>query len=349
MYYRENYVRADELDNEKLLYYVANGYIAGAGDMHGEFYTADDFQLIINSTQGETVGIGIYVNMDTDTRCIKILTVMKDSPAQEAGLKAGDIIIEVDGQSVTDVGYYTAIDLVGGKENTEVEITVLRGSEKITVTATRKKFDTETVYYHRYELDDTIGVIRILEFNETMPKQFKDAMNTLISDGCKSVVFDMRGNTGGTLDSVVEVLDYLLPKGDIVYVTDKNGNVIQKYTSDVSCIDIPMAVLTDGYTASAAELFSCALRDYNKAKLVGTQSYGKGSMQTVFMMQDGTGLRFTTYLYSPPKSPNYDGIGLTPDIIVEPNEELLEKNYFEITDHEDNQLQSACDYLSGKK
>ena len=156
MYYRENYVKADELDNEKLLYYVANGYIEGAGDKHGEFYTADDFQSIINSTQGETVGVGIYVNMDTETRCIKILTVMKDSPAMEAGLKAGDVIIKVDNQSVTEVGYYAGINLVAGKENTPVELTVLRGNEEITVTAIRKKFVTETVYYHKYELDNSI-------------------------------------------------------------------------------------------------------------------------------------------------------------------------------------------------
>lgn len=349
MYYRQHYVKADELDNENLLYYVANGYIAGAGDMHGEFYTANDFQSIMNSTQGETVGVGIYVNMDTETRCIKILTVMKDSPAQKAGLKAGDIIVEIDGQSVTEVGYYTALNLVAGKEGTKVEITVLRGNEKIKVTATREKFVTETVYYHKYELDNSIGVIRILEFNETMPKQFKNALNTLISEGCTSVVFDMRGNTGGTLDSVVEVLDYLLPEGDIVYVTDKNGTVIEKYESGASCIEMPMAVLTDEYTASAAELFSCALRDYEKAKLVGTKSYGKGSMQTIFMMDDGTGLRFTTYLYSPPKSANYDGVGLTPDIEVIPTEEMTQKNYFEITDQEDNQLKAACDYLKGKK
>lgn len=349
MYYRENYVRADELDDDKLLYYVANGYIEGAGDKHGEFYTADDFKTIMNSTQGETVGVGIYVNMDVETRCIKILTVMKDSPAQEAGLKAGDVIIEIDGQSVTDVGYYAGINLVAGEENTEVEITVLRGNEEITVTAIRKKFVTESVYYHRYELDNSVGVIRVLEFNETMPQQFKSALNQLIEDGCKSVVFDMRSNAGGTLDSVVDVLDYLLPEGDIVFVTDKNGNVVEKYTSGASCIEMPMAVLTDEHTASAAELFSCALRDYEKAKLVGTTTYGKGSMQTIFMMSDGTGLRFTTYLYSPPKSENYDGVGLTPDIVVYPTDEMLEKNYFEITDSEDNQLKAACDYLTGKK
>ena len=348
MYYRENYVKADELDNEKLLYYVANGYIEGAGDKHGEFYTADDFQSIINSTQGETVGVGIYVNMDTETRCIKILTVMKDSPAMEAGLKAGDVIIKVDNQSVTEVGYYAGINLVAGKENTPVELTVLRGNEEITVTAIRKKFVTETVYYHKYELDNSIGVIRIMEFNDTMPQQFKSALNQLISEGCTSVVFDMRGNTGGTLDSVVEVLDYLLPKGDIVFVTDKNGNVVEKYESNPSCIEMPMAVLTDEYTASAAELFSCALRDYGKAKLIGTTTYGKGSMQTIFMLTDGTGLRFTTYLYSPPISENYDGIGLTPDIMVYPTDEMLDKNYFEIKDSEDNQLKAACDYLTGK-
>lgn len=345
-WYRAYYVKANEMDNDKITHMVANGFIAGVGDKHGEFYTADDFAALTSQTQGNTVGIGVYVRLDPDTMCIKVLTVMKDSPALDAGVKAGDIITHVDGQSVIELGYYEAINRVAGKEGTNVELTVLRDGQTMTFVATRRRVETETVYFHKHEADPTVGVVRIIEFNNSTPNQFKNAVNTLLNDqGCTSLVFDMRSNPGGTLESVVEMLDFLLPRGDVVYVTDKDGIVLEKYVSDDSCIDVPMAVLTDGNTASAAELFTCALRDYEKAIIVGTTTYGKGSVQSLIELEDGTGLRFTTYLYSPPKSENYDGVGIVPDVIVELDELLIDKNYFEITDAEDNQLKAALDAL----
>ncbi len=346
LYYRTYYVRGDDISNADLTYMVANGYIAGVGDAHGEYYTRDGFSALIGDAEGNSVGIGVYVSMDVETQCVKILTVMKDSPAQTAGIKTGDIVVGIDGASVKEIGYYEALNRVAGKEGTTVELKILRGGEEITLVATRAKFETETVYYHKYALNESIGVIRILEFNNTMPAQFKNAVSSLLADGCTSLVFDMRSNGGGTLDSAVEVLDYLLPEGDIVYTTDKDGNVLQTHRSKAGSIDVPMAVLTDGYTASAAELFTCALRDYEKAIVVGTTTYGKGSMQSVVMLEDGSGLRMTTNLYNPPKSPNYDGVGITPDIEVELDSSLENKNYFEITDAEDNQLERACSALA---
>ncbi|MBQ7907183.1 MAG: S41 family peptidase [Clostridia bacterium] len=345
-WYRTYYVKADEMDNDTITHMVANGFIAGVGDKHGEYYTVDDFYALTSQTQGNTVGIGVYVRLDPETQCIKVLTVMKDSPALEAGVMAGDLIVKVDGQSVTELGYYEAINRVAGKEGTNVELTIQRAGNELTLVATRRKVETETVYYHKYESDPTVGVVRVIEFNESTTEQFKTAVNTLLNDeGCTSLVFDMRSNPGGTLNSVTQMLDFLLPKGDVVYVTNKDGVVLEKYVSDAECIDVPMAVLTDGNTASAAELFTCALRDYDKAVVVGTTTYGKGSVQSLIELEDGTGLRFTTYLYSPPKSENYDGVGIVPDVEVELDESLLNKNYFEITDAEDNQLRAAVDAL----
>ena len=347
-YYRNLY--ANEIDEEQLLYYVLNGYVAGAGDRYGEYYTADDFKSITQENQGNTVGIGVYANYNEEYNAIKILSVMENSPAHKAGIKAGDIITYVNGESVSQLGYYVALEKVKGEEGTKVTLTLVRDGEEITVTATRAKVETETVFYHQYEYDKTIGVVRVIEFNNAVPNQFKNAIEDLMSKGVTSLVFDMRNNPGGTLSSVVEMLDYLLPEGDIAHVTDANGNIQKTYKSDASYLKgiEKMAVLTNENTASAAELFTCALKDYEKAIIVGTKTYGKGSMQTVYMLPDGTGLRLTTNKYNPPMSDNYDGVGITPDIEIELSEALAGKSPFEYTDSEDNQLQRACEALKNK-
>ncbi|MBO5286666.1 MAG: S41 family peptidase [Clostridia bacterium] len=346
MYYRSKYTGV--IDEDEIVYTVANGYISGTGDMYGEYYTADDFEAVMNDSAGNKVGIGVYVSLDVDTGYIKILSVMKDGPAYKAGLLHGDIITHVEGISVAEVGYYSAVDLVAGDDGTEVKITVIRDGNTLDFTMKRAKVETETVFYHKYALDNKIGVIRIVEFNDAMPAQFKSAVSQLLTDGCTSLVFDMRNNPGGTLGSVVEVLDYLLPEGDLVYIKNARGEVMQKYTSDAGYINVPMAVLTNGNTASAAELFTSALMDYDKAVIVGEKTYGKGCGQSVLMLPDGSGLRLTTFLYDPPRSENYNGIGITPDIVVELSEALKDTHHFEYTDENDNQLKVACDALKNK-
>ena len=348
-YYRNAY--ANEIDEDQLLYYVMNGYVVGAGDKYGEYYTADDFESITQESEGETVGIGVYVNYSQEYNAIKILSVMQDSPAHQAGIKAGDVVIKIEGESVSDLGYYVALDRVKGESGTSVTLTLIRDGKEITVSAVRKKVETETVFYHQYELDKTVGVIRILEFNNAVPEQFKKAVEDLKSKGVTSLVFDVRSNPGGTLTSVIEVLDYLLPEGDLAYVTDASGKILRTHKSDANYLKgiDSMAVLVNDNTASAAELFACALRDYDKAILVGTKTYGKGSMQTIYMLPDGTGLRLTTNKYNPPKSGNYDGIGLEPDITVELSDALSGKSSFEYTDSEDNQLMEAVSGMKNDK
>lgn len=347
-YYRNLY--ANEIDEDKLLYYVLNGYVAGTGDRYGEYYTADDFESIAQENQGNTVGIGVYVNYSEEYNGIKILSVMEDSPADKAGIKTGDIIVTIDNESVKEIGYYVALEKVKGEAGTKVTFDILRNGENITVTATRAKVETKTVFYHQYEYDKTIGVIRVVDFNNAVPEQFKNAVKDLMSKGVTYLVFDMRNNPGGTLSSVVDVLDYLLPEGDIAHVKDASGNVKKTYKSDANYLKgiTGMAVLTNENTASAAELFTCALKDYDKAIIVGTNTFGKGSMQTIYMLPDGTGLRLTTNKYNPPKSDNYDGVGIKPDIEIELSDALEGKSHFEYTDSEDNQLQKACEALKSK-
>ena len=348
-YYRNAY--ANKIDEDQLLYYVMNGYVVGAGDKYGEYYTADDFESITQESEGETVGIGVYVNYSQEYNAIKILSVMQDSPAHKAGIKAGDVVIKIEGESVSDLGYYVALDRVKGESGTSVTLTLIRDGKEITVSAVRKKVETETVFYHQYELDKAVGVIRILEFNNAVPEQFKKAVEDLKSKGVTSLVFDVRSNPGGTLTSVIEVLDYLLPEGDLAYVTDASGKILRTHKSDANYLKgiDSMAVLVNDNTASAAELFACALRDYDKAILVGTKTYGKGSMQTIYMLPDGTGLRLTTNKYNPPKSGNYDGVGIEPDITVELSDALSGKSSFEYTDSEDNQLMEAVSGMKNDK
>lgn len=226
-YYRTLY--ANEIDEDELLYYVLNGYVAGTGDRYGEYYTANDFDSITQENQGNTVGIGVYVNYNEEYNAVKILSVMEGSPAYNAGIKAGDIIISVDGESVSELGYYVALEKIKGEEGTTVSLTLIRGDEELTVIATRAKVETETIFYHQYEYDETIGVIRVVEFNNVVPEQFKNAVKDLMSKGVTSLVFDMRNNPGGTLSSVIEVLDYLLPEGNIAHITDASGNIQKTY------------------------------------------------------------------------------------------------------------------------
>lgn len=345
--YQENYV--GEIDNDELTYYLMNAYILCVGDPYGAYYSPEEVEALFNSTQGVNVGIGVYVRYMEEQGYVKVLTTMKGSPAETAGVLSGDIITHVDGLDISTITYDEAVNKITGPAETNVTITVLRGEESKDITVTRNSFESQNVFYHKYEADPTVGIIRITEFTEALPLQFKEAVDNLINDGCTSLIFDMRENGGGTLDSCVNILDYLLPEGKIVDITDIDGTVVESYSSGATEIDIPMAVLVDENTASAAELFTCALRDYDKAIIVGTKTYGKGCMQTILELPNGGALRYTTQMYNPPKSPNYDGIGITPDIVVELDSSLAgEAYYFEISDLEDNQIKSAYEALKNQ-
>ena len=347
--YRNLYVK--DLDEDELIDGILAGYVMGSGDRFGAYYPAEEFQTYMDSLNGDMQGIGVNVIWNADYGAIEIINVMPDSPALEAGVEPGDLIVYVgdEMESVADLGYYGALAKLQGKAGTTAVFTVARGKhyeETVSFSILRGYVTEQTVMYHVYALDSTVGVVKITGFDRATPDQFFHAVQTLLAGGCTRLVVDVRNNPGGELQAICSVLDYLLPSGPVIRTVDRDGNEEVIYYSDAKALDVPMAVLVNENTASAGELFCSALQDYDKAVIVGTQTYGKGSMQTIRQLSDGSGLSVTYRYYCPPFSDNYDGVGVAPDVVVEPAGAMLEKNIYKITDEEDNQLQAAVAELN---
>ncbi len=338
-YVRGHYI--NNVDEEDLLDSIAYGYMAGIDDTYGAYYTAEQYEKISTSNEGSIVGIGITASR-TETGYILIEEVYPDSPAAAAELMPGEMIIKVNDIDLTPETYEEGVNAISGKAGTTLSLVVRNGNEDREITEiTRRKVQKPTVYSTNF---DSVGYVSIVEFNGTTYDQFKTAVETLVNNGATSLVFDVRNNGGGTLDSVVKILDMLLPEGDLATSVDKSGNVEVIGTSDPNCVNLPMAVLTNGNTASAAELFTQALRDYEVAKSIGTTTYGKGTMQVYHKLKDGSAIKVTTNKYNPPVSPNYDGVGIVPDYEVAGMEMIADIN--SISPDMDLQLASAIEYLT---
>ncbi len=348
---KENYI--GKIDDEELESAVIRGYLTGIGDKYSLYMTSSEYEDYMKELGGSAVGIGVNVIYSADENTIEVIRVLPDSPASEAGILEGDIISGVEGKLVSDIGYYSALDLIQGEEGTEVNITVTRGDDEIKLTCTRREVKMFSVSYHVFGGSGDIGVVQISEFNSTTPEQFKSAVEVLQASGCSRFVFDLRNNGGGSLDSIVEVLDYILPKGPIAHIYYNSGES-ETFESDENCLNASIAVLTNKKTASAAELFTAALKDYSdkdllNAVLVGTTTYGKGVFQSHFKLKDGSVIKITAGKYDPPYSENYDGKGIAPDVEVELSEEASKMNFYKLTDQNDNQLIAAVGELEKLK
>ncbi len=343
------------LDEDELKNYVLKGYVVGAGDRHGFYYSPEEAETLMSDIEGESDGIGINVIYDVEAGCIEVISVNPDSPAEKNGMRVGDYIayvIDDEGNktAVAEIGYDAALTALRGKAGTEAKFTVLRDEDgdevydEIDFAIERAKVDSISVSHRVYEPDSTVGVIKITGFDKKTPEQFIAAVEDLKSKGVEKLVFDVRNNPGGDKDAVCEVLDYLLPEGPILRTVDAEGNYTVEKSSDENFLDMPMAVVMNSGTASAGELFAASIKDYEAGKLVGEVTYGKGSMQTIMpVLDDGSMLRITTALYCPPKSENYDGVGITPDVEAPLDEALKNKNPYKYTDAEDNQLRAAVE------
>ncbi len=320
----DTYVRGHfyekDLDEEALVDGILKGYVAGLNDPYSYYLTSDEYDALMDKESGKTVGIGVTVQPNEDGY-LDIVEVEEGSPASDSGLEPGDVITGVDGQDIGEMEYTAAVDLVRGEENTKVRLTILRDGKETDHTITRKHFDLITVQSEL--LDGHIGYIRITNFRENTDEQFQEALDEMTANGADALLFDVRSNGGGLLNSLQEILDPLLPEGVIATATYQDGNTETAVYSDDSEIDLPMVVLVNGNTASAAELFSASLRDFKDAKLIGTTTYGKGVMQTTTRMADGGGLTLTVATYQTTRSECYHGVGLEPDEVVETGEDTV--------------------------
>ena len=337
-----------DIDDDKLISAVLNGYIYGTGDRYGEYMSPEEYEQFVGDLEGEFQGIGISVIENAESGGLEVVSVMPDSPALKAGVLVGDIIVSVGGESVAEMGADVALSRLLGKAGTFAEFSVARGGDITSVipfSIERGYVTEQTVLYHMYD-DGTgeIGVIMILSFDGKTADQFAQAVEELRNQGARALIFDVRYNPGGALDSIVEILDTILPEGPIVRIENSDGSV-EVLDSDADEMNLPMAVLVNGSTASAAELFSSALQDYKKAVLVGTTTYGKGCMQQIVRLADNSAIRITTNMYDPPFSDNYDGVGVIPDVVIEADNKTLSSNRYTIADSDDNQLSAAAELM----
>ena len=336
-YIRQYYL--DEIDDDQMEDYLYYGLVAGLGDPYAA-YNEEETQSMMDSSSGNYCGIGAVFSQNLLTGVITVTKVYEGCPSYEAGLLPEDILYKVEGEEVTGQDLTNVVTKIKGEEGTEVTLTMIRGEEEIDFTMKRQMIEVPTIEHEM--LDNQVGYIMISEFDGVTDEQFLTALEELQSQGMSSLVIDLRNNGGGSVESVCNIADALLPEGPIVY-TEYKGEERTERSSDSACVEIPMAVLINGSSASASEILSGALQDYEKAVIVGTQSYGKGIVQSVFDLQDGTALKLTTAKYYTPDGNDIHGVGITPDVEIDLPEEL--KSEVTLTVEEDVQLQKAIEVL----
>lgn len=330
-----------EVDEDALQTGICQGYVGALGDPYSAYYDEEQTSALMETTQGEYGGIGVVLTQNLDTGVTTASSVYEDSPAMKAGMKDGDIIYQVEGRDVSGMALEEISGSIKGEKGTTVEITVLRGEEReeVTLTITRDTIQAETVKTRM--LEDEIGYLAISEFDSVTLEQYREGLAELTAQGMEGLIVDLRGNPGGNLDTVCEILDLMLPEGLIVYTEDKDGNR-QEFTSDEAQeVQVPLAVLVDGNSASASEIYAGAIQDYGIGQIVGKKTYGKGVVQTIYDLKDGTSLKLTVAEYFTPNGRNIDGEGITPDVEV-----TYQRN--ENDPEADNQLDRAVETLQNE-
>ena len=356
----DKYYLFDE-DTTKVEDWIYKGMMYGLNDPYTTYYTAEEYQKLSEDTEGEYHGIGVMISQNRSTGIITVIKVFKDTPAAEAGMRPGDVLYKVGDMEVTGMDMDILVkDYIKGKDGSEVALTAFRQDEGeyVDLKMERRNVTVQTVEYQM--LEDHVGYIAVSQFDVVTADQFKAAVDDLEKQGMKKLLVDLRNNPGGVLDAVVGMLDYILPddlmiEGDkdlvrtnteatlLVYMADKNGKGGQEYASDGHSLDIPMAVLVNGESASASEVFTGAMKDYGRATVVGTKTFGKGIVQNLIPLDNGTAIKMTTAHYYTPSGFDLHGKGIEPDVEVELKEEF--KNQITVDVKEDNQIQAALKAL----
>ena len=335
-----NEVYVDGYDTDKLGDYLAQAAVAATGDRWSYYVSAEDYDAFVESNENAYVGIGVTVESSDDlTDGVQITKVTPNSPAEEVGIEADDRIYAVEGETVESLGLDETKNRIRGEEGTEVTLTILRGEKKFDVTVKRASVEVEVVKYSM--LDGSIGYIKINNFEANSADRTIEAIDALRGQGAKALVFDLRFNPGGRKDELVRVLDDLLPEGPLFRSVDYKGNESVDY-SDADCVELPMAVLVNGDSYSAAEFFAAALQEYDWATVVGTKTCGKANYQQTFRLSDGSAVAVSTGHYQTPHGVTLANVGVTPDEIVEvDNKTYLELYKEAIAVKDDAQLQAT--------
>lgn len=336
----KNYL--NDVDDDALKDGIIKGYVDGLDDPYSVYYNEEETKALNETTQGEYQGIGAVLTEDADTGIVTIVQVYEGSPAEKAGVKANDILYKVDDTEMTGLDLNKVVTYIKGDKGTDVKLTVLRGNdnEQLELTATRDKIEAQTVSHKM--LDDNIGYIRVTEFDAVTTEQYKNAMDDLENQGMTGLVVDLRNNPGGNVSTVCDMLDMMLPEGLIVYTQDKDGNKETATSDEEHQFTKPLVVLMNGNSASASEIYAGAIQDYGIGKIVGTQSYGKGVVQQIFDLGDGTSVKLTIADYYTPKGRNINGKGITPDVEIEYQAD-------ESNPDTDNQLDKAVEVLKSEQ
>ena len=327
------------VNSESLYDGALKGLVSALGDPYSSYYTADEYQAKLEELSGTYSGAGMSVTADTQQDRIVITKVFKDSPAAKSGILAGDIILQIDGKAVGGMQLEQTTDLIKGNPGTRVTLTLMRGEKVFDVDLTRANIEVERVQWRM--LPEKVGYIRITEFNGDCIQAFDDAVKAIRKDGGVALILDLRDNPGGYFDAAVKIADRLLPEGRIVSTRNRAGKE-ETWDSDAEHIDLPLALLINEYSASAAEIVAAAVKDAGAGKLVGENTYGKGIVQSLVTLKDGSGLKLTTSEYFSPRGQKINGVGVKPDIASDlPGE--LKKDPSKLTDENDAQLKAALE------
>ena len=337
----DTYFYKEDVDKDAMVDGIFKGMVESLGDPYSEYYSKEELESLYQDSFGVYYGVGAYVSLDTTTGLAKVSGIIADSPAEEADLRAEDIIYKVDDVDVTGMSLQETVSLIKGDENTTVKLTLIRDGKEIEKEVTRRKVESPTVNFKM--LDDGMAYIQITEFDTVTVDQFTEAMAMARGNDMKGLILDLRSNPGGNLSSVVSIAKQMLPKGLIVYTEDRDGNR-EEYSCDGSKeLDVPMVVLVNGNSASASEILAGAIKDYGIGTLVGTTTFGKGIVQRPIELSDGSAVKLTISSYYTPNGINIHGIGIKPDVECE-----FDSERYYSDEAYDNQLEKAKEVLLQK-
>ena len=333
-----NQLYIGDIDEESMLEGAIKGYVEGLGDPYTEYLTKEEMEEFTEETNSEYVGIGVYVGNDTVNNTILVVGVMKSSPAEEAGIQIGDVIEKIDGVAYTGEQLDEATKVLKAEEGTTATLTIRRDNEEKKLTVVRRKITVQHVASEM--LENNIAYIQIDSFDANVASNFEEQITSLINNGATGIIIDLRNNGGGIVDEATGIADLFLDKGETILITKskkENNEEETKSERDPIVNDIPVVILVNEATASASEILAGALKDNYGATIIGKQTYGKGVIQTLYTLTDGSGIKITTEEYYTPNHNQINEVGITPDIEVD------------ITENEDTQLQRAIEELKNNQ